>query len=98
MAEKEENVPAWKAFEDVKIREQKEKEEKLALLYLIEYLDKNQIVFEKDINGNLINIPSFELISRKEIIKLLLLTKGRLGIQFFNGEIGIYKLHSKISR
>ena len=90
--------PAWKAFEDRKLAEEKEKEFSLALFFLKEWLEKHSITFTEGKNGNLINIQADVLISRKEIVKILLLTKGRLGIQFYQGEIGIYKLFSKISR
>jgi hypothetical protein len=91
-------IPAWKAFEDKKIKEDEEKEEKLSLFFLKEYLEKQQIPFTEGELWNLVSIKTSVLISRKEIIKILLLTKGRLGIQFFNGEIGIYKLHTKIKK
>ena len=92
------DITAWKAFENRKLEEEKEKDLKLALFFLKEWLEKHSIAFEEDKKGNLINISSDVLISRKEIIKILLLTKGRLGIQFHQGEIGIYKLFSKIKK
>lgn len=88
----------WKAFQDKKLQEEKEKEEKLALFFLKEWLEKHSITFTENEKSNLININSDQLISRKEIVKLLTLTKGNLGIQFFQGQIGIYKLHSKIEK
>ena len=93
-----EKKPLWKAFEDKALQEEREREEKLALFFLREWLEKHQITFTENIKGNLINIHSDKLISRKEIIKLLTLTKGYLGIQFYQGEIAIYKLHSKIPK
>lgn len=91
-------IPAWKAFENRKLEEEKEKEFKLALFFLKEWLEKHSIAFTENKGGNLVNIHSDALISRKEIVKILLLTKGRLGIQFYQGEIGIYKLFSKIQK
>jgi len=88
----------WKAFQDKKLQEEKEKEEKLALFFLKEWLEKHSITFTENEKGNLININSDQLISRKEIVKLLTLTKGNLGIQFFQGQISIYKLFSKIEK
>ena len=96
--EEKKQVPAWKAFEDAELAKEKEKNEKLALFYLLEYLDKNKIVFYLNKDGNLVNISCASLISRKEIVKILLLTKGYLGIQILNGEIGIYNLYTKINR
>lgn len=90
--------PLWKAFEDKRLQEEREKEEKLALFFLKEWLEKQRILFAENTKGNLINIQSDQLISRREIIKLLTLTKGYLGIQFYQGEVGIYRLHSKIEK
>ena len=94
MAEK----PTWKAFEDKKLQEEREQNEKAALFLLKEWLEKHSIEFTENTKGNLINIPGDKLISRREITKLLILTKGNLGIQFYQGEIAIYKLHSKIEK
>ena len=94
----EKKIPAWKAFEDAEIRKAKEKEISLALFYIKEWLEKNEIIFTEGKGGNLISIPSNVLISRREMTKLMLMTKARLGIQFFNGEISIYKLGSKMTR
>ena len=96
--EEKKPVPAWVAFENVKLKELRDKEIALSLFYLKEWLDKHEIIFTEGKGGNLVSIPSNILISRKEITKLLLLTKGRLGIQFFNGEIAIYELGSKMDR
>ena len=95
---KKNEQPLWKAYEDKKLQEERDKEEKLALFFLKEWLEKHKIPFIENTKGNLININSGQLISRREIIKLLTLTKGYLGIQFYQGEIGIYKLHSKIEK
>lgn len=94
----EQKQPLWKAYEDKKLQEEREKEEKLALFFLKEWLEKHSITFTENTKGNLINIHSDQLISRREMIKLLTLTKGYLGIQFYQGEIGIYRLHSKIEK
>lgn len=92
----EDKKPLWKAFQDKKLQEEREQNEKVALFLLKEWLEKHSIEFTENIKGNLINISGDKLISRKEITKLLILTKGYLGIQFYQGEIAIYKLHSKI--
>lgn len=94
----EDKKPLWKAFEDKALQEEKEKEEKLALFFLKEWLEKHSISFTENTKGNLINIHSDQLISRKEISKLLILTKGNLGIQFYQGEVGIYTLFTKIEK
>ena len=98
MADAKTSPPLWKAFEDKKLQEEREKEEKLALFFLKEWLEKHSIEFTENVKGNLVNISGGKLISRKEITKILILTKGYLGIQFYQGEIAIYKLHTKIQK
>lgn len=98
MTDNTNNKPNWKAFEDKRIQEEKEQNQKLALFFVKEWLEKHQFTFTENIKGNLINIHSDQLISRKEIVKLLTLTKGNLGIQFYQGEIGIYQLFTKIPK
>ena len=97
-----EKKPLWKAFEDKRLAEEREKEQKLALFFLKEWMEKNGwkagVEFTENTKGNLINIHSYQLVSRKEIIKILTITKGYLGIQFFQGEIGIYSLYTKIEK
>ena len=94
----EDKEPLWKAYENKEHQEQKEKEEKIALFLLKEWLEKHSIEFTENVKGNLINIHGDQLISRKEIAKLLLLTQNYLGIQFYQGEVAIYKLHTKIKK
>lgn len=92
----EEKTAIGKYFEDIRIQEEKDKNEKLALFFLKEWLKKQEIPFTENTKGNLVNIGSDQLLSRSEIVKILLLTKNWLGIQFYQGEVGIYKLFSKI--
>ena len=87
-----EKQPLWK------LQEQRDKDTVAAIFILKEWLKKQTIPFTENQHGNLINISGDQLLSRKEIVKLLLLTKGWLGIQFYQGVIGIYKLHSKITQ